>query len=249
MINAFTLKNENDETNHKSITGSNNVFIGYPAAPDVGLTNLNNIIAIGASSTVGQSNSMVLGGLESMSVRVGIGTSTPKALLTISTTTEELFTDYSLLQVATTTNQGIFVVGRDGYTYLGNTPEGNYSYFEPDGTLVFAGSATVWNDANVGGLTLGKGVTSPDEDNLATSTVRILSFAGTGVSVQSASGCIETPHDYKEGTDIVPHVHMISSSVNTGNVKMQMEISWGGKNGQFEPAATTTNSIVATTKK
>jgi hypothetical protein len=62
-------------------TGNNNTFLGYQA--DATANNLTNATAIGYNAKVAASNSLVLGGTGVDAVNVGIGTSTPNALLTI----------------------------------------------------------------------------------------------------------------------------------------------------------------------
>src|ERR1022692_5203928 len=63
-------------------TGSNNTFVGTNANPASGA--LTNATAIGYNATVGASNSLVLGGTGANAVNVGIGTTTPMALLHIN---------------------------------------------------------------------------------------------------------------------------------------------------------------------
>ncbi len=79
-------------------TGSNNSFIGYNSGPGVA-TQLQNATSLGTYSVVSQDNSLVLGCINGVngctaSTKVGIGTSTPAALLHISalaTGTDPLF--------------------------------------------------------------------------------------------------------------------------------------------------------------
>jgi hypothetical protein len=65
-----------------NVTGSYNTFIGMNAGPTSDGINL--ATAIGYAASVSQSNSMVLGGGFSNSVRVGIGTTAPSASLHIN---------------------------------------------------------------------------------------------------------------------------------------------------------------------
>ncbi len=64
-----------DNFQYKNVTGNYNVFLGYNSGPE--FDNLDNAIAIGASSTVAVSNAMVLGGTGDFAVSVGINTTTP----------------------------------------------------------------------------------------------------------------------------------------------------------------------------
>jgi len=108
----------------------------------------------------------------------------------------------------------------------------NYTETEADGTVHMVGDATVWEDANVGAFLLaGPASTLPDEDEYKDSTgtdtgITTFAFApGEGVD-----GSIEIPHDYKEGTDIVFHVHfqiIAAPAGATDNVKFQLIHSLG----------------------
>jgi hypothetical protein len=88
---------------------------------------------------------------------------------------------------------------------------------------------TVYNDANVGGATLRGGSTNPPVtqivDNVGTNTgIYALGFNLT----DEANGCIEIPHDYAEGTDLVFHVHWFGNAAPAGgtdNVKWQVTYS------------------------
>jgi hypothetical protein len=65
-------------------TGSYNTALGYFAGPDQNSPNLTNATAIGAFAVVSQSNSLVLGGTGTYTVKVGIGTATPANVFTIA---------------------------------------------------------------------------------------------------------------------------------------------------------------------
>lgn len=62
-------------------TGSNNTTLGSGA--DLTANNLTNAAAIGYNAKAGASNTLILGGTGSYAVSVGIGTSTPRALLDV----------------------------------------------------------------------------------------------------------------------------------------------------------------------
>jgi trimeric autotransporter adhesin len=69
------------QTGLGNATGNYNVFLGYQASASTDA--LLNAIAIGAFSTVNESNAMVLGGSGSGAVKVGIGTSAPAYALEV----------------------------------------------------------------------------------------------------------------------------------------------------------------------
>jgi hypothetical protein len=92
-------------------TGSYNIGIGDNA--NVGSDNLTNAIAIGNYAVVSASNSMVLGGTGSYAVNVGIGTSSPSAILhTIATGAKTAgYTGNLLTNTATSSTAGITKAG------------------------------------------------------------------------------------------------------------------------------------------
>jgi hypothetical protein len=63
------------------LTGNSNTFLGFNADATTGA--LTNATALGANAKVGASNAMVLGGTGANAVNVGIGTSTPGAILEV----------------------------------------------------------------------------------------------------------------------------------------------------------------------
>ncbi|HEY4518656.1 MAG TPA: hypothetical protein VJG48_03500, partial [Candidatus Paceibacterota bacterium] len=84
-------------------------FLGYNASRDSSVateTPLTNATAIGASSTVGCSNCMALGGTSTMAVKVGIGTSTPFATLAVAGTSSAS-NFYAFGTATSTANNGI----------------------------------------------------------------------------------------------------------------------------------------------
>jgi hypothetical protein len=101
---------------------------------------------------------------------------------------------------------------------------------------------TVYNDANVGGATLRGGSTNPPitqiVDNVGTNTgIYALGFDLN----DEANGCIEIPHDYAEGTNLVFHVHWFGNAAPAGgtdNVKWQVTYSVC-RDGVTTPPATT----------
>ena len=135
----------------KNITGKRNVFIGWNSGPT--LTNLENSIAIGASSTVALSNALALGGTGSMAVNVGITTSTPAYKFVVNA--DEAASN--LVQVATTTNQNIFIIDKNGKVGIStSTPSAMLAitnYYDADNSIYVSSGAHltiggVWTDAS-----------------------------------------------------------------------------------------------------
>jgi len=103
----------------------------------------------------------------------------------------------------------------------------NYSEFESDGTLKFNGNASVWKDVNIGGYSLSAiPAKIPDivqfVDNVGANTDIYTRGFAVGEAV---SGALEIPHDYKQGSNIIPHIHWqgIAAPTGTDNVKWQLK--------------------------
>ncbi|MFA6969023.1 MAG: tail fiber domain-containing protein [Candidatus Paceibacterota bacterium] len=107
---------------YNSLSDSNMTFIGALSSRDgsvvASTTSLTNGTAIGYGSQVGASNSLVLGGLYANAVKVGVGTSTPYAKLSIHAVSGEtnttLFAIASSTASATTTLFSILNTGNVG---------------------------------------------------------------------------------------------------------------------------------------
>ena len=137
--------------------------------------------------------------------------------------------DYSFKPLETDF-EGMFIRQRPGNPLgmrIGDLPGGNYFEIETDGTVEFNGDATVWNDANVGGLALRPGVTNPPitqwVDNVGANT----GVYGLGFAVNDESnGSIEIPHDYKEGSDITFHIHWGANTAPSGTDYVKWQLTY-----------------------
>ena len=98
--------------------------------------------------------------------------------------------------------------------------------FEADGTMLMNGNATVWKDANIGGVTLGGPAADlPDEVKFTDEAGADTGIYTWGFAVgEKVHGCLEIPHGYKEGSDITFHVHWQGKAAPAGgtdNVQWQ----------------------------
>ncbi len=125
---------------------------------------------------------------------------------------------------------------------IGTVPDGNYSQFETDGTLKFVGDATVFDDINMGAALLTKPAASaPDTDEFKDeggndTGVETYAFAPG----EKVSGLFEISHDYKEGSDIVPHVHFQIIDAPSGMDKFKWQLIYTiSQTGETLDAATT----------
>lgn len=121
-----------------------------------------------------------------------------------------------------------------GTAYFGDGT--NATILEADGTLTFKGAATIWNDAFVDGLSLTGGATDPPVFAAIIGTIYGNRFDDGGI--KSLHGSIELPHDYKEGSDIVLHLHWIPTTANNGNCRWGVEWTVASVNGTFGAATT-----------
>jgi hypothetical protein len=99
----------------------------------------------------------------------------------------------------------------------------------------------VYQDANIGSLVLQTGGTLPGIVEIVDSTL-----TGTGVYTrgfaigEQGSGSIEIPHDYKEGTDMIFHIHYVGQDAPAGatdNIKWELTYTIT-RDGVTTPAAT-----------
>ena len=143
----------------------------------------------------------------------------------------------------------------DGIEFLNNTrtvsktarfgTTKNYTEFEEDGNLRFGGEATVWRDINLGGISLTKAASNqPNQISLNGTNNLVFAFEGSS-KINEAHGNFELQHDYKEGTNLSPHIHWYPTNTNVGNVKWNIDyyISRGTK-----AALSGTISVVASTQ-
>lgn len=100
------------------------------------------------------------------------------------------------------------------------------SEFEADGTLVFSGAATVFEDINLGSALLTKPASSaPDTDEFKDeggndTGIETYAFAPG----EKVSGNFELRHNYKEGSDITFHVHFQGITAPTGTDKVKWQL-------------------------
>jgi hypothetical protein len=81
---------------------------------------------------------------------------------------------------------------------------------------------SVWDDLNVGGVTLRQGAANqPSLINFDTTTILVYSFSSSATN--ELHGNFEIIHNYKEGTNLKPHLHWYPQNTNTGNVLWRLE--------------------------
>jgi len=119
---------------------------------------------------------------------------------------------------------------------FGDYINGNYSEFEDDGTLVFHGEATVWEDLRVPlerVKTAGANVPvfKKFKDNGAGSAGVFAYDFDDGDEIWLS---VQMSHSWKEGTTIYPHIHLASTTNGTGKeTKLTLEYVWKNENETF----------------
>lgn len=124
----------------------------------------------------------------------------------------------------------------------GNIVDGNYAEFETDGTLVFKGDATVYDDqqVSIGGA---KFAGASDPTWTAYKGGRVLAFNAAQDNIIYFTA--QLYHSYKIDSDIEFHIHTAHSAAGTGDSIWNFTYSWADKNADF-PSITGANTQTMT---
>lgn len=82
-----------------------------------------------------------------------------------------------------------------------------------------------WNDINIPVSSMSS-VGATVLDVVAVGSNNLKGFIGTGAVVQQADGSLELLHNYKEGSDIHPHIHWMPNDNTAGDVKISLGYRW-----------------------
>lgn len=104
----------------------------------------------------------------------------------------------------------------------------------------FPGS--IYADINIGSISLGTAASAPGNVTISSTNIVLRGFDGN-VTTEQLYGVVEIPHSYKEGTNIIPHIHWMPSTSSASNVKWQMEYFITKKSGGS--AVSTATALVA----
>ncbi|HNY03146.1 MAG TPA: hypothetical protein PKG48_11190, partial [Bacteroidales bacterium] len=127
----------------------------------------------------------------------------------------------------------------------------NNTTFEPDGTMVFNGDATVWDDIMVFPDGTGKGGSNPPtwtkflDNGFGSQGVFLWMFSATAEN--EVYFTVQIPHSYKVGTAIYPHVHWTTTTATPSgtNVVWGLEYSWAVISGSYPNTSTlTANTLI-----
>jgi hypothetical protein len=101
---------------------------------------------------------------------------------------------------------------------------------------------TVWDDLRVAASATQKNPVTSKPDYIAF-IGRTFAFSFDPDTNEGVNFTVQLPHNYKEGTSIIPHVHWSPSSAAGGNVVWSIECSWANMDATF-PATETYNVTV-----
>lgn len=105
------------------------------------------------------------------------------------------------------------------------------------------GGDSVYIDFNFGINSLSRGSSAPDIIDLSATNIETLGFDGINTT-EEVSIVLELNHNWKEGTNLRPHIHWYATTAAVGNVNWQMEYVLVNEN--VVPASTVINTIAAT---
>ena len=152
-----------------------------------------------------------------------------------------------------TNNTSRVNVSSDGITKIGDVANGHDTKFEADGTVVFEGNATVWDDFLVnpdatsrGGSkapTWGGSAFKKSEDGTSQG-VFLWMFSTT--EENELYFTVQLPHKYKVGTALYPHVHWTTAvgTPTATNVVWGLEYSVVAIGGNYPVTQTLTSSSI-----
>lgn len=146
--------------------------------------------------------------------------------------------------VLKTNNASRINITSAGVTTIGGAT--NHTKFETDGTVMFEGNATVWDDLRV---SVDNGSSSATLGYMPGDNAggQIWYFLNAK-ALETLTFQVQLPHSYKEGTNIYPHIHWTPRVSGSGNVEWNLDYTWVNYDATTPLAfpATTTSTVVAT---
>lgn len=113
-----------------------------------------------------------------------------------------------------------------------------------DGTITLEGDATVFVDLNVPVFSTSNSSSNPPtparlQRNAAGTSQGVFTYFFSASSEQELYFTVQLPHQWKEGSNILPHVHWAATSdVNANKVRWGLEYTWINVGGNFETTTT-----------
>lgn len=188
------------------------------------------------------------------SAQVGIGTTTPRGALDISSSTngfippQVALTSVNVAAPIVNPQGGILASGTIVYnTAIAGSSPNNVTpgYYFWDGS--------VWIKFNTGNtaidvdddlrVPLDKGSASASLEYFSGSSGPQIWVFRNNAAVEAMSFTLQLPHNWKDGTTIYPHIHWIPRATATGNIKWNLDYTWANLNTGTFSAITTISGI------
>ena len=184
------------------------------------------------------------------SAQVGIGTTTPRGALDISSSTngfvppQVALTSVNVAAPIVNPQGGILASGTIVYnTAIAGSSPNNVTpgYYFWDGS--------VWIKFNTGNtaidvdddlrVPLDKGSASASLEYFSGSSGPQIWVFRNNAAVEAMSFTLQLPHNWKDGTTIYPHIHWNPRATATGNIKWNLDYTWANLNtGTFSTITT-----------
>jgi hypothetical protein len=142
------------------------------------------------------------------------------------------------LMIYDTTNKKVWMYYNNKWnTYLSSGNSTGGITISSNGTFTLNGEATTWNDLVVNPSTArNSGGSTPDWSLFVPINIFTWSFANSAVN--EVMFTVQMPHNYREGTDIFPHVHWASTTAAGSNrVKWVLDYQWVNFSDNFSSSS------------
>ncbi len=166
----------------------------------------------------------------------GNASTSPSTNFIGTTDAQDLVTKTNGVARITTTSAGV--------TNVGDIAGGNKTTFDIDGTMNFAGNATVFDDLTVPGTTVRNSGTSVPSFSVYKNGVYLNFFDPDAIN--QVYFTVQLPHGWKEGSDINAHVHWVpASDASSTNVTWALEYTWCNLGDAFSNTTTISSSTIS----
>lgn len=188
------------------------------------------------------------------SAQVGIGTTTPRGALDISSSTngfippQVALTSVNVAAPIVNPQGGILASGTIVYnTAIAGSSPNNVTpgYYFWDGSVWIkfnAGNTAIDVDDDLR-VPLDKGSASASLEYFSGSSGPQIWVFRNNAAVEAMSFTLQLPHNWKDGTTIYPHIHWIPRATATGNIKWNLDYTWANLNTGTFSAITTISGI------
>lgn len=188
------------------------------------------------------------------SAQVGIGTTTPRGALDISSSTngfvppQVALTSVNVAAPIVNPQGGILASGTIVYNtaIAGSSPNNvtpGYYFWNGSVWIKFnAGNTAIDVDDDLR-VPLDKGSASASLEYFSGSSGPQIWVFRNNAAVEAMSFTLQLPHNWKDGTTIYPHIHWIPRATATGNIKWNLDYTWANLNTGTFSAITTISGI------